>query len=88
MVMMDRDALRAYVQRRWSDAAALDREHWAERYRREGPAATVAASQAVWVHMRSVRPDWPDERDRATDLAHHIRLKSLLERSAVAFPRR
>jgi hypothetical protein len=85
---MDRNALRAFVERPWAEVARLDREYWAERHRREGPAATVAASQALWSHMRSVRPDWPDERERAEDLAHHLRLKGLLERAASAFSSR
>ncbi len=85
---MDRDALRAFAERHWSEAAALDRRYWAELYRREGLAATVAASQALWAHMRSIQPDWPDEQSRAADLAHHIQFKRLLERVAAAFPSR
>ena len=85
---MDRDALRAFLERGWGEVAALDRQHWVELYRREGSAATVAASEALWAHMRSVRPDWPDERERADDLAHHVRLSKLLERAAGGFPAR
>jgi hypothetical protein len=79
---MDRDALRAYAGRRWSAAADEDRRYWAERYRAEGPAATVEAAQQFWRHMREMRADWPSTRERELDLEHHLTFKRLLERCA------
>jgi hypothetical protein len=85
---MDRDALRAYAGRRWSAGADADRRYWAARHRSEGSAATVAAAEALWRHMRETRPDWPDARERASDLEHHVSLKRLLDRCAGVVPSR
>jgi len=43
------------------------------------------ASQALWAHMRSIRPDWPTETDRSADLAHRVALKQAIDRTAGAF---
>jgi len=78
---MDRDAIRAFVTRDRRAVEALKRAYHAARHRADGTAG-VAAASALWQHVRRVRPDWPTERDRAADLAHHIELKHLLERAA------
>jgi hypothetical protein len=73
--------VRAYVQRRWSAAQALKREHWAHQLEND-PLATFMASQALWVHMRQVNPDWPTDAERRDDFAHHVELKRAIDRAA------
>ena len=63
---------------------ALTREHWAQELSRNA-LATFEASQALWVHMRQVNPDWPSEAERQEDLAHHVALKRAIDRAAGVF---
>ena len=78
------DDLRAYAHRPWPVAEALKQAHWA-RELSENPLATFEASQALWVHMRQINPDWPTEAERQEDLAHHIALKRMIDRAAGVF---
>ena len=82
---MKPEDLRTYAQRAWHVAEALEQEHWARELAQRGPLATFAASQALWAHMRAVRPDWPTDDERHQDLADHIALKRLIDRAASAF---
>lgn len=81
---MKLDDVRAYAQRAWHLLADLEQDHWAHELAEHGPLSTLEASQALWTHMRRVRPDWPTEEDRRADLAHHIALKQALDRAASA----
>ena len=76
---MNDDDLRAYARRPWQQ------HHWARELASRGPLATLEASQALWTHVRSIRPDWPTDDDRREDLAHHVDLKQALDRAAGAF---
>ena len=78
------DDLRAYAHRPWLAAEAQKQEHWA-RELSANPLATFEASQALWVHMRQVNPDWPSQAERQEDLAHHIALKRAIDRAAGVF---
>ena len=82
---MEPDHAKAYLERAWALTAALKQEHWAREFAERGPAATMAASQALWEHMRRLRPDWPSDEERRDDLAHHLTLKCALDRAAGAF---
>jgi len=84
---MDPRLLREYAARPWHLVAAQKRAYWASVRQAQGPLATFEASQALWAHMRQVRPDWPSVADRETDLAHHITLKRALYRAASAVVR-
>ena len=64
---------------------ALKREHWARELAQRGPLATFEASQVLWEHMRTLRPDWPSDDEQRQDLADHIALKRLIDRAAGAF---
>jgi hypothetical protein len=79
------DDLRAYAGRDWRGAEWRKREHWAREIALRGPLATFEASQALWEHMRRLRPDWPPPEERRADLAHHIALKRALDKAAGAF---
>jgi hypothetical protein len=80
--------IKEYLSRDWSKKADLDRAYWAAEYRRNGPASTLKASQTLWLHMKSIRPDWPTRRDRKLDLENHIALKKLLDRIGNGLPSR
>ena len=82
---MKPEDLRAYARRAWHVAERLKQEHWAREVVEHGPRATFEASQALWEHMRALRPDWPSADERREDLAHHIALKHLIDRAAGAF---
>ena len=82
---MRADDLRAYAGRPWHLLAALESDHWARECAARGPLATFTLSQALWAHMRAVRPDWPTEADRRADLADHVVLKQAIDRAAGAF---
>ena len=82
---MHADDLRAYARRPWHVLAALEIDHWTRELAARGPLATFAVSQALWAHMRAVRPDWPTEADRHADLADHVALKQAIDRAAGAF---
>lgn len=81
---MHDDDLRAYANRPWPSVEALKQRHWA-RELSNNPLATFEASQALWVHMRQVNPEWPTEAERREDLAHHVALKRAIDRAAGVF---
>jgi hypothetical protein len=82
---MNLDDVRAYAGRAWHLAAQLKEEYWARELAERDPLATFEASQALRAHMCRVRPDWPSERERGDDLAHHIALKRAIDRAAGAY---
>ena len=79
---MTESSLVEYANRNWAKTAGQDRLHWAREYRRHGHAATWNASRSLWLHMKTVRRDWPSQADRQLDLENHLRLKNLLDRVA------
>jgi hypothetical protein len=82
---MDPHDLRAYLERGWATAEVLKQEYWAREFGERGPVATIEVSQALWRHMRLIRPDWPSDQERLEDLAHHIALKRAIDLAARAF---
>ncbi len=82
---MNPEDLRAYAQRAWHAAEALEQEHWAREVAERGRLATFEASQVLWEHMRRLRPDWPSPEERREDLAHHVALKRAIDRAVGAF---
>jgi hypothetical protein len=79
------DDVRAYAGRPWHLLAELDLDHWGRELAERGPGSVLEASQALWTHMRLVRPDWPTDMERRADLAHHLALKHAIDRAAGAF---
>jgi hypothetical protein len=77
--------VRAYLDRCRTAGDSGKREHWAREYRQHGSTATLDAAQALWLHMRAVRPEWPSEDERQADLAHHVALKRAIDRAERAF---
>lgn len=85
---MDRDAVRACVDRDWAGLEQLKREYHARRVRSEDPVAGFRLSQQLRDHMRSVVPEWPTPEDRDRDFAHHLELKRKLDGAARGVARR
>ena len=85
---MDAETIKSFVRRDRSAVEALKQRHWARQYRERGAEATFRAGQLLREYACRVRPDWPTERDRAEDLAHHIELKRQLDGAADAFRHR
>jgi hypothetical protein len=84
---MDPSHVQAFMRRAWASAAAAKRAYWRERYATGDWKSAWDAAQALLVHVRAVRPDFPSARDRALDLAHHMSLRERLDQAAHAFAR-
>jgi hypothetical protein len=80
--------LKRFAGRDWAAAEARKRDYWRDQYRQHGAAPARAASTALLLHMRAVRPDYPSIRDREDDYAAHRALRQRLDLAAHAFPRR
>jgi hypothetical protein len=79
--------VRAYVERARGARVEVERAkraYWAEQHGERTHRVTLEASRALYEHVRRVRPDYPTQRDRAEDLAHHVALKSLLDQASRA----
>lgn len=64
------------------DAAERVRtEYWVERLRRLGPAESLRVAEELRRHVRTLRPDWPDRREREADLATHMAVHEALSRA-------
>ena len=85
---MDPAHIRKFARRNRAEVETSKRRYWAEQHRAFGPARTVQVSQGLWQYMRRLRPEWPTERDRAEDLAHHVELKRKIDQAARAFATR
>jgi hypothetical protein len=85
---MKKSAIRAYLARDRERVAVLKRNYHARRYRQTRGRSGQDAGRSLRQLARTVRPDWPTQRDRAEDLAHHVALKRLLDRAAHAFSAR
>lgn len=82
---MDPNHLREFAMRDRVSVQQAKAAYWAERFRDQGWSANWRTAQDLATYVRRVRPDFPTERDRDEDLAHHLRLKDLLDRAAHAF---
>jgi hypothetical protein len=81
---MDPADVRAFAHRDRAEVERLKRDHWARRCRESDGQATLEAAHALYEHARRVCPDFPTERERAEDLAHHVVLKQLIDRASRA----
>lgn len=79
---MNINDIREFAQRDWTKISELDRRYWANEYKRNGALSSRQASDAMWQHMKSINPEWPDASQREADLEHHIRIKQLLDQAA------
>ena len=75
---MNPAAIHAFAVRDWEALERSKRDHWARELRERGPSAAIEACWTLWQHVRSLRSDWPDEAQRADDIAHHLELAGKL----------
>lgn len=81
---MDPASIRAFALRARVEVEDEKRAYWAKQHGDRTHRATLDASHALYEHVRRIRPDFPTERDRAEDLAHHVALKRLLDQASRA----
>lgn len=77
MPKLDPTGLRAFVDRDWSVVA------WATREARAALPTQQKVRIAIELYEAARRavPGWPDDATRRADLAHHLRVRSLLDRA-------
>jgi hypothetical protein len=76
--------IRAFVQRDRSRVQRAKSAHWS-RMARVAPEIGITLSHSLYEHVRAISPGFPSKRSRDEDLAHHTRLKGLIDRAARAF---
>lgn len=75
---MNPEDIRAFAQRDWAAVADTKARYWAERKRAMPPEEALAVAEALRQHARTLRPDWPDSRERDEDCAVHMRVSEAL----------
>ena len=84
---VEADDVRAFARRDWSAVAESKAGFWADRKRTMTAGEALAIAEALRIHVRALRPDWPDPRSRDEDLAVHARVAEALRAVAVIRPR-
>ncbi|MEM6992877.1 MAG: hypothetical protein AAF721_20345 [Myxococcota bacterium] len=84
---LEKADLVAYKSRDWARARTEKERYWAEQARAQGVTAGLKASEALWIHARSVCENWPTAHDRRRDLEHHLAMSSAIERLQRVFSR-
>jgi hypothetical protein len=85
---MDAHGIRSFVRRRWDLVEQSKLRARAERYRRGGPEACVAAAAELRERWRLRHPEGPSKAARAEDFRHHVELSAKLAKIADALTRR
>lgn len=75
---MNPEDVRAFVRRDWSAVAESKAGFWADRKRAMTPDEALAVAEMLRQHARTLKPDWPDQRERDEDLAAHTRVADAL----------
>jgi hypothetical protein len=74
------ELLRAFASRRWDEIERLKYRYWAEVDMT--PSDRLRLADELRRYTLSVRPDWPDDEERAIDLETHIRVARQLAETA------
>lgn len=74
---LDPEDLRRFAGRDWAAPERLSRRARAAR----PVAERIQVAVALYEAFRAAVPGWPDEATRRADLAHHQRLRALLDRA-------
>jgi len=77
--------LREFAARSRAAVAKAKRAHWQAVAQSGNGLCAFDAAQALYEHARAVS-DFPSASYRAEDLAHHVRLKQLIDRASEAAP--
>jgi hypothetical protein len=78
--MRDPAALRAFARRDWAALARAKDLHWRDWKRAHGPAAGILLGDDLRRQALAMRPEGPSARERAEDLATHLRVIEALRR--------
>lgn len=70
--------MREFASRDRTRVAQVKDEFWLARKRGQSPAELFALSDQLRQHVRTVRPDWPTDEERADDIAVHERVTEAL----------
>ncbi len=79
---MDAADLRNFARRDWQLIAQSKEDCWLEQKARMTPSEAIAMAAELNLYVRSIKPDWPDDEERAADLAAHMRLAELFLHAA------
>jgi hypothetical protein len=77
--------LREFAARSRAAVASVKRAHWQGVAQSGDGLGAFDAGQALYEHARTVT-DFPSKSYAAEDLAHHVRLKQLIDRASEAAP--
>ena len=76
--VVNADEIRTFAWRDWAAVAETKARYWAERKRAVTPEEALAVAEVLRQHARTLRPDWPDSRERDEDFAVHLRVSEAL----------
>lgn len=72
--------IREYLDRDWDLVRASKDRYWSERKKTLTPEEALSIADGLRLQVRSLRPDWPDAKQREADLTTHARVSGLLRR--------
>lgn len=75
---MTRSEILSFAGRDWAAIEEEKARFWVERKRAMTPAEALAAADSLRRFARRVKPDWPDDDERAADLDVHVRVGEAL----------
>jgi len=75
---VERSDILAFVHRDWQRLAGSKTAFWLDRTRDLAPEDFLAVGDQLRRYARAVRPDWPNDAERAADLAVHLRVTGAL----------
>ena len=84
---MDAADLRRFARRDWDLIAQSKEDFWLAQKEALTPAESIAMAAELWRYARTIKPDWPNDEERAADLAAHVRLAELFLHAARNSPR-
>lgn len=79
---MSADALRDFALRDRVSVEESKQRYWTERKRSLTAEQILHLSDALRMHARMVRSDWPSDRERSDDVAVHCQVSEALSRAA------
>jgi hypothetical protein len=82
---LDPANVRAFLSRPWEKLAKLKEEHWADAFAAD-PLSTFFASESLWEVLHA-EGHTTNASERAHDFEAHLRLRALLDRTALVRPR-
>ena len=75
---MEREAIRQFVCRDWSQVAEAKTRSWLDSKRGRSLADVLITGDQLRRYAQSMRPDWPSAAERDADLATHRRVAEAL----------